>query len=66
MPEFTYRDRLAIAAEQSLWTVVAILTEEHKAIGDTAFGESLSDVAESAKKLAGELRDYNDQFEVAE
>lgn len=60
MPEFTNDDRKGIQAEQVLWSVRTML--EDAAVG--AWRERVLAVREEIQKLAIEMLQYNDQFEV--
>jgi hypothetical protein len=64
MPQFTYADRMMIQAEQSLWNVTEILKQE--ANTDHGFTKQIRELMKQASQLAGEIRDYNDQFETEE
>lgn len=62
MPAFSYRDKLTIMQEQTLWTVTELLKQEASAI-DHAWQSRIAALAQSALELAQELRSYNEQFE---
>lgn len=64
MPQFTYADRMLIQAEQSLWNVTEILKQE--ANTDHGFTAKIRELMQQASQLAGEIREYNDQWETAE
>lgn len=65
MPEYTNRDKLIVMQEQSMWTVENILREEATLL-DHAWKARIGKLAEEARQIARELRDYNDQFEIEE
>jgi hypothetical protein len=52
-----------IQAEQSLWIVTEILKQE--ANTDHGFTKQIRALMKQASQLAGEIREYNDQFERA-
>ncbi len=64
MPEWTYNDRMVVQTEQTLWNVVDMLQKE--AQNDNGFRLQVEELYKAAQKLAAELRDYNDQWEVGE
>lgn len=64
MPEFSNADRCMIETECRLWTINQMLIDSDGDCG--AWDDRIREVRKTIKKLAEELRDYNDQFEVNE
>jgi len=62
--EITYEQRLLIMREQTMWTIHAMLREECESALDDSWKPRIRVMMEEAKKLAEEIRDYNDQYEV--
>lgn len=64
MTEFSYEARLMVMRESSLWTIHRMLREEFESAMDDSWKPRIKAMMDEAKKLAEEIRDYNDQFEV--
>ncbi len=62
--EITYEQRLLIMRENTMWMVHQILREETESALDDSWTPRIKAMMEEAKKLAQEIRDHNDQFEV--
>ena len=60
MPEFTNQDREMIGAEYVLWAAIRILDDMPPA---GIWARKIEDWTEGLRKLAVEIRDYNDDFE---
>lgn len=64
MTEFSYEARLMVMRENTMWTIHQMLREEIESVLDDSWKPRIKTMMEEAKKLAQEIRDHNDQFEV--
>lgn len=63
MPEYTNNDRQMIEAEQAMWSVATMLDNVQ---GGGSWRKKIKSLRDQCVQVAGELREYNDQFEVEE
>ena len=62
MPSFSYDDRRVLQAEQALWIASEILKESAVGAWETRINEARTVL----QQIAGEMRNYNDEFETDE
>lgn len=61
MPQFTYADRKLIEAEQTLWNAMEIVDSLRNTCG--AWEKEVSALSNTIANIAGQMREYNNQFE---
>lgn len=64
MPHFTHSDRLMIEAEQTLWNAMELIDAINNTCG--AWNKEVEALTHAIANIAGQMREYNDQFESEE